>query len=268
MVGDKLRAERERRNLTIKDIEQGTSIRSLYIENIEAGKFDQMPGEVYTKGFIRSYANFLQLDATKLVRDYMEENHPEKAAQDAALGAPTPVTPHNTQPERVSVRHEPTPMTSDLRQRVDRSHHRQNLLVVGVVAVIALVAGAFFFFENATPSADQMRQASKSQAAQPAKNSAQKQEAASGSASQKKYDGVEVTAKFTDRCWTEAKVDGKVVYEGTAEKGSTMNWKGQKRVIVTAGNAGAVRFTVNGKDMGKTGDFGEVVEKTFTKDDD
>ena len=131
--------------------------------------------------------------------------------------------------------------------------------------MIAIVAGAFFFFENATPSADQMRQASQSQSA---KNNASKQAAASDSAAQQTYDGVEVTAKFTDRCWTEAKVDGKVVYEGTAEKGNTMNWKGQKRVVVTAGNAGAVRFTVNGKDMGKTGDSGEVVEKTFTKDGD
>lgn len=45
-----------------------------------------------------------------------------------------------------------------------------------------------------------------------------------------------------------------------------MSWKGQDKVAVTAGNAGAVVVTYNGKDMGKLGETGEVVEKNFTKD--
>ena len=56
MIGDKLRAEREKNNLTVKDVEKGTSIRALYIESIEAGEYAKLPGEVYTKGFIRNSA--------------------------------------------------------------------------------------------------------------------------------------------------------------------------------------------------------------------
>ena len=64
MIGDLLRAERERQNLSFKDVERGTSIRSLYIEAIEKGEYKTLPGEVYTKGFIRNYANFLKLDCS------------------------------------------------------------------------------------------------------------------------------------------------------------------------------------------------------------
>ncbi|MBO6246234.1 MAG: helix-turn-helix domain-containing protein, partial [Anaerovibrio sp.] len=53
MLGDILRREREKQGLTIKDIENETSIRSLYIEAIEKGDYDHLPSDVYTKGFIR-----------------------------------------------------------------------------------------------------------------------------------------------------------------------------------------------------------------------
>ena len=68
MIGDTLRAERERQNLSIKDIEKGTSIRALYIEAIEKGDYKTLPGAVYTKGFIRNYANFLKIDADAAVK--------------------------------------------------------------------------------------------------------------------------------------------------------------------------------------------------------
>ena len=48
------------------------------------------------------------------------------------------------------------------------------------------------------------------------------------------------------------------------EKGKTETWKGKESVVITAGNAGAIAFNVNGKDLGKAGDIGEVTEKTFT----
>ena len=54
MLGDTLREAREKQGLTYKDIEKGTSIRALYIEYIEKGEYDELPGDVYTKGFIRS----------------------------------------------------------------------------------------------------------------------------------------------------------------------------------------------------------------------
>lgn len=59
MTGETLRKERERQKLTIQDIEQGTSIRSVYIEALDSGDYDKLPGEVYAKGFVKNYAAFL-----------------------------------------------------------------------------------------------------------------------------------------------------------------------------------------------------------------
>lgn len=89
MVGERLRTERERQNLSLRDIEKGTSIRAHYLEAIENGDFKALPGEVYAKGFVRNYATFLQMDANAAVKEFQADlqgaaNAPEKGKNSKA----------------------------------------------------------------------------------------------------------------------------------------------------------------------------------------
>ena len=109
MVGYTLRQERERQNLSIEDIEQGTSIRALYIEAIEAGEYDKLPGAVYTKGFIKNYAKFLDMDADAVVKEFqtdMDELAAEAQAAEAEQSAEAqpevkPVKPSKPEKKRL-----------------------------------------------------------------------------------------------------------------------------------------------------------------------
>ena len=262
MIGDKLRAERERQNLTIQDIAKGTSIRALYIEAIENGEYGQLPGTVYAKGFIRNYANFLKLDADAVVRQFMEENHPEEvAAAEEAKQQLAEVEEQSKTAAKAKMAAAP-----EYQESVSASGNRQNTLLIALI-VLLVGAGAYYLFamdDSSTAKAPQkaVTQTAKAPTAksQPAKEPAKTQEAP------KKVEGVELVAKFTDKCWTQVVADGKTVYEGTIESGKTETWKGKEKVVITAGNAGAVEMKVNGQDMGKAGDIGQVVEKTFTSD--
>lgn len=69
-LGEMLRRERVGRGLTFKEVEQRLHIRSSYLEALEDGQYDLIPGDVYTKGFIRNYGNFLGLDGDSLVEVY------------------------------------------------------------------------------------------------------------------------------------------------------------------------------------------------------
>ena len=69
-LGEELRRERVRRNLTFKDVEQVLHIKTTYLEAIEDGNYDIIPGQVYVKGFIRNYGNYLDLDGDRLVKVY------------------------------------------------------------------------------------------------------------------------------------------------------------------------------------------------------
>ena len=315
MLGDTLREAREKQGLTYKDIEKGTSIRALYIEYIEKGEYDELPGDVYTKGFIRSYANFLKLDANALVQAFTAERHKgatpaaeqkpaapkaaqekpqakkpeapsaqlaakpvekvEKAAKAETIEkvekpAEQPAAPkQEAAPRRAPVQPKATAVKPQPKQQPKKAPaskpaaprftaqdfnepKRSNGKLIAIVAIVLVVlAGAVYALSGSDDSAKK-----------PATQQTQQVEAPAP----KTYDGVEVTATFTADCWLEVKADGKTVYEGTLKKGDSQTWKGTDKVTVRVGDAGAVSFSVNGKDLGTAGKTGQVANKTFTKD--
>ncbi len=69
-VGTILREARLAKRLSLADAEKGTSIRSRYLEALERDEYDKTPGEVFLKGMIRNYGNFLGLNGPELVQLY------------------------------------------------------------------------------------------------------------------------------------------------------------------------------------------------------
>lgn len=75
-VGTILREARNRRKVELSEVEAATRIRFRYLRAIEDEEWDVLPGGVYTRGFIRTYASFLGLDGDRLVNDYRESIEP------------------------------------------------------------------------------------------------------------------------------------------------------------------------------------------------
>jgi cytoskeleton protein RodZ len=67
-IGKIFRLAREEKKLAIEDVARATHIRRLYLLSIESGDFTQLPGGIYTVGFIKTYALFLDLDAADILR--------------------------------------------------------------------------------------------------------------------------------------------------------------------------------------------------------
>lgn len=72
-VGDKLKAARGERNLTLDDVAKETRIPIRHLVSIEKSEFSKMPGSTYTVGFTRSYAKMLGLNADKLIQQLRDE---------------------------------------------------------------------------------------------------------------------------------------------------------------------------------------------------
>ncbi len=62
-LGRRLRDARVMAGLSLADVERDTRINRVYIEAIEDARFDELPAPVYARGFVRSYARYLGLDA-------------------------------------------------------------------------------------------------------------------------------------------------------------------------------------------------------------
>src|SRR5215467_10886987 len=65
-VGETLRRERLKRNLSLDRISGELKISSRLLDAIEQEHFEKLPGGVFTKSFVRQYAHFLGLDADEV----------------------------------------------------------------------------------------------------------------------------------------------------------------------------------------------------------
>ena len=72
-LGDALRQQREQMGVTLEQAAEDTRIREKFLQAIESGDYQSLPGTVYTKGFLRNYAEYLNLDAEEMLAIYTGE---------------------------------------------------------------------------------------------------------------------------------------------------------------------------------------------------
>jgi cytoskeleton protein RodZ len=68
-VGNRLREARAQRQVSLQEAEAATKIRTRYLQAIEDEDWDQLPGDVYARAFIRTYGAFLGLDGERLAEE-------------------------------------------------------------------------------------------------------------------------------------------------------------------------------------------------------
>lgn len=118
-IGATLREARNRRKVGLAEVEAAIKIRVRYLQAIENEEWDALPGGAYTRGFIRTYAQYLGLDGERLADDYRRMTAPPGG-------------------ERVPKRVEPVPTGA----RKRRSRLSSRLLIVAVsLLLIAAVVG-------------------------------------------------------------------------------------------------------------------------------
>ena len=69
-IGEILKNTRLDKGLSLEQVEEATSIRKIYLAAIETGDYAKIPGDVFTKGIIRTYGNYLGLNGPELVTLY------------------------------------------------------------------------------------------------------------------------------------------------------------------------------------------------------
>lgn len=268
MVGDILRREREKQGLTIADVAKETSIRGTYLEALEKGEYDVLPGDVYAKGFIRNYSKFLNIDGDSLLQQYNSERNIEvkvqpvdKAGEPQADRGRQAKVRELAPKERSNSGYQPPQgkkklfaSGDDYRNRTEEKSGSKKFMILLAVMVVFL-GGVYIAFmdEGSDPKAVKPAPVKQTQVQKEPEKPV------------KVYDGVEIVAKFKENCWISVKADGQVIFEGMAEKGKEETWNAKENMEITAGNAGGVELTWNGQNQGLMGEVGQIAERTFTK---
>lgn len=72
-LGEKLRQAREERGISISEVAEQTRISPLYIEAIENDDYSPLPGGIFNKGFVKSFAKFVGVDEEEALQDYSRQ---------------------------------------------------------------------------------------------------------------------------------------------------------------------------------------------------
>jgi cytoskeleton protein RodZ len=233
-LGGRFRAAREARGISLSDVAQQIRIRSVYLAAIEDESWSTIGAPVYIRGFIRTYARFLGLDPEEAVAAF-NRTQPPPAQSLPGREAPAPAEP------------------------VRFSRASPLLWVAAVVAVLLIAFVTFneLTLRRAGPSAVVASAASVSPSppllASPTPTASSL--IAAGSRS--------LALVLSAPSWLRVTVDGSVSMEGTFPAGTSKTFHG-KTALVRLGNAGGVEIYVDGKDVGKLGKSGDVVEHAFT----
>ncbi len=90
-LGEVLRTAREAKGVDLNRVERDTKIRSRYLAALETGEYRDLPGAVYTKGFLRNYGVYLGLDPEYLIDLYRLETTVRGSERPTLASPPRPM---------------------------------------------------------------------------------------------------------------------------------------------------------------------------------
>ncbi len=278
--GAQLKQEREKQGLTLEQISLSTKIGTRMLRALEEEHFDQLPGGIFNKGFIRAYARCLHMDEEQAIAEYM-----------AATGTSTPA--NNSQ------EHDQIPVLEIPGEKEQEASD----LPWGIFAIVLLLAAIGFAGwglysresqKSASVSASPAASAPSAPAAtgetsppaqkpnEPVDSSAKPVEAttvpAGGSTSSQQViassspvpappvparGNLLVVIKAREDSWLSISVDGEIVTRALLTAPAQKSVRAEKEIVIKAGNIGALDFEFNGQKLPTQGDYGEVKTLTF-----
>ncbi len=136
--GDRLRRQRQRKNLSLTEIAAITKVGASHYTALERGDCSRWPGGVYNRAFIRAYAQAVGLDPDETAAEFAEchEPPPAIAAVDPAVG----VAEKTPTPSALRIRIEPDPYESE-----KRAVRIVALVMLDLMAIAVLAATGVLF---------------------------------------------------------------------------------------------------------------------------
>jgi cytoskeleton protein RodZ len=99
--GEHLKRERELRGVSLDEIAAATRIKTSFLEALENGRWDQLPGGAFNRGFVRATAHFLGLDEDGMVAEYALETGGESQAK--LMAQPSGAMPRDYRPAIMAI---------------------------------------------------------------------------------------------------------------------------------------------------------------------
>ncbi|MBW4695229.1 MAG: DUF4115 domain-containing protein [Lyngbya sp. HA4199-MV5] len=296
-IGAYLGQERKERGVSLDEIAVKTYIPQRLLQALEEGQVERLPEPVFVQGFIRRFADAIGLDGVALAKTFtpqasflVERNVPDG-------DRPSPERPLPVEPLQIDRPAAETPIANTVAepiyvppeyiQRGTSPTKRSNLpwVLLGTAAALLLGVGLVNLLNRPQPAIESQNAATPTTSADPVPPSPQPSVAtaptdspqssasslptvpAQPTATAATDSPVQVAVNLTGDSWFQVIADGKTAYEGILKKGEQKTWTAQKKLVLQAGNAGAVSLSYNQGEAKRMGELGEVKDATFLPND-
>lgn len=251
--GGKLRQARERRGISLRQIAASTKISAAALEALERNDVSKLPGGIFSRAFVRSYATEVGLDPDQTVKEFLDCFHgepPPTATMVAAI------------PEEESNFESQQRMAGVLLKLVLIS-----LPIAGVILYVtlrsrpSLQGGGTPLTEQATPAAPSHEPPAASPLVVPAPAGASQPPVVPAV-------GMNMTLELhpTGACWVNLTVDGENVLSRVMQAGEKETRQVRQSAIIDVGDAGAFAFSIDGRPGRSLGDVGQVRTARITRE--
>ncbi|PCG20055.1 helix-turn-helix domain-containing protein [Brachyspira sp. G79] len=131
-IGQILKNAREKKGLTIEELEASTHIVARFIKALENEEFDVLPGEIYVKGFIKNLSDKLSLDANMVLERYNLQKNGIKSEQDLLKNTKTTKntkkTKENTEQDNSKEKENQTPSKESLKDAINTEKNEEKTI--------------------------------------------------------------------------------------------------------------------------------------------
>ena len=265
--GEGLKHEREKRKITLDEVANATKISARMLRAIEQEQFDLLPGGIFNKGFVRSYARHLGLNEEQVVSGYLEAFRARQPQEQI------PLTPEAEARKIMEQR-------VQIVQRERR--HAVARVPWGIVAIALLLVALGLVLWNSHSSADEAVSATVTEkpvttsvpvtepplhavsAEAPKTEAETKSSTSPASATSDLPSGLfRVVIRAREDSWIQISADDKEVVEDTIPRESQRSVDARNKLVIKAGNIGGLEFWFNGQKLPSQGDLDQVKTLTF-----
>jgi cytoskeletal protein RodZ len=251
--GGKLRQARERRGISLRQIAASTKISPAALEALERNDVSKLPGGIFSRAFVRSYAVEVGLNPDETVREFLEQFDREAPVAAAA-------------PARLSEE-----------ESAFESQQRLAGVVLKLLLIAIPVGGAILYLTlRNRPAAPRAGTTAPSQVAAPAAtpvSSAAPPPVAAppvtpppAAAALAPAAVMRLEIHPTGACWISLTVDGERVFARVMQAGETDVREVRDAAVIEVGDAGAFAFSIDGHPGRPLGEAGQVRSARITRD--
>jgi cytoskeleton protein RodZ len=242
-VGARLRAARETKQVSLREIANATKISVSALEALEENDTAQLPGGIFTRAFVRSYAAEVGLDPEETTRDFVAQ-----------------------MPE-AGIEEEETYDYHAHEHDLFQSQQRMAVAVLKLVAIGLPVAGLLLYLGTrivTTRSEPPEAPSAMTAPASPARVARPVRTEPAVTAQTMPQGPLTIVLRPRADCWVSLRIDGESVFERVMRSGERESYEAADEIILNIGDAGAFAFAINQEAGRALGESGEVVTATIT----